>query len=76
MPAVSNTSPVSNLAAIGRRFAAQLGLPHVGLLGVLRKAKLTGRIESLAAEIVKLRKDARFFISPELERRLLVSVGE
>ncbi len=56
--------------------ATQLGIPHTGLLGVLRQAKQAGQIGSLAAEIRKLQADARFFVSPALERRLLASVGE
>jgi len=56
--------------------ASQLGIPHTGVLGVLRRAKQAGQITSLAAEIRKLRADARFFISPALEKRLLAAAGE
>jgi hypothetical protein len=59
-----------------RQQAARLGLAHVGVLGVLRRARITGRIPSLQAEILRLRSTARFFISQSLERRLLISVGE
>jgi predicted nucleic acid-binding protein len=62
--------------SLARRHADELGLPHVGILGVLRQAKRTGRIPSLAVEITRLRTEARFFISPALEKRLLVSMGE
>lgn len=62
--------------SIGRQHAARLGLPHVGLLGILRYAKNSGEIDSLRAEIAVLRKKAHFFISDELEGRLLASVGE
>jgi hypothetical protein len=34
------------------------------------------RISSLKAEILRLRTEAHFFISPALEKRLLLSVGE
>jgi hypothetical protein len=34
------------------------------------------RISSLKAEILRLRTEAHFFISPALEKRLLISVGE
>ncbi len=56
--------------------ASQLGIPHTGVLGVLRRAKQAGQITSLAAEIRKLRADARFFVSPALEKRLLAAAGE
>jgi predicted nucleic acid-binding protein len=56
--------------------ARELGLAHAGVLGVLRQARQTNRIASLKAEIVRLRLEARFFISPALEKRSLLSVGE
>jgi len=56
--------------------ASQFGLPHAGILGILRWAKQSGQITSLAAEIRRLRSEARFFISPALEKRMLASVGE
>lgn len=56
--------------------ARQLGLAHTGVLGVLRQARQTKHIASLKTEILRLRAEARFFISPALERRLLISVGE
>ena len=56
--------------------AKHLGLMLTGLLGVLRKAKQGGRIPSLRQEIGRLRAEARFFISPVLEKALLLSVGE
>jgi predicted nucleic acid-binding protein len=56
--------------------ARELGLAHAGVLGVLRQARQTNRIASLKAEILRLRTEARFFISPALEKRLLISVGE
>ncbi len=62
--------------SLARRHAARLGLAHVGILGLLRHARRTGQIDSLAEEISKLRAEARFFVSQSLEHRLLVSVGE
>jgi hypothetical protein len=56
--------------------ATQLGLTHAGVLGILRWAKQAGQIASLAAEIRKLRAEARFFVNPALEKRLLATVGE
>ena len=63
MLAVSNTSPLSNLA-------------HTGALGILRRARQTGRIASLKNEIQRLREEAGFFINPAQEKALLISVGE
>lgn len=59
-----------------RRQATRLGLGLTGVLGVLRRARETGRIASLKDEIRKLRTDARFFIHPGLEKALLLSVAE
>jgi predicted nucleic acid-binding protein len=59
-----------------RSKAAEHGLPFTGVLGILRRARQAKRISSLSAEIQRLRTEARFFISPALERTLLISVGE
>jgi uncharacterized protein len=56
--------------------ARQLGLTHTGVLGVLRQARRMNHISSLKAEILRLRTNAHFFISPALEKRVLISVGE
>ena len=56
--------------------ATRMGLAHTGVLGLLRGAKISGEITSLADEIRKLRAEARFFVSPALEKKLLASVGE
>ncbi len=59
-----------------RLCAKQLGLDFTGALGILRLAKRNGRISSLKEQVHRLRADARFFISPALEKALLISVGE
>lgn len=59
-----------------RNEARRLGLAHTGALGLLRQARKAGRIDSLQAEILRLRREARFFVSPALEKALLISVGE
>lgn len=56
--------------------AAALGLRVTGALGILRKARNGGRVDSLKTEMERLRVEARFFIDPMLEKALLVSVGE
>ena len=53
-----------------------MGLQFTGALGILRWAKKTNRLPSLKEEVQRLRNEARFFISPNLERGLLISVGE
>ena len=60
----------------GREIAAGVGLRVRGDLGVLRKARQSGRIPSLRDELHRLRDEAHFFVSPALERELLASVGE
>ena len=59
-----------------RHKASQLGLAHTGVLGLLRQARQTNRVPSLKAEILRLRTEAHFFVSPALEKSLLISVGE
>jgi hypothetical protein len=59
-----------------RARARQLGIPVTGALGILRRAKETGRIASLGQEMDRLRSEAHFFINPALEKALLISVGE
>ena len=56
--------------------AHQFGIAFTGVLGILRRARINGRIPSLKAEIQRLRTDARFFVAAPLEKRLLSSVGE
>jgi predicted nucleic acid-binding protein len=60
----------------GRNFARQAGIPVRGVLGVLIRAKATGDIRSVKAEINALRDRARFFVAPLLEAEVLRSVGE
>lgn len=60
----------------GRKAARQLRLPISGLLGELIHAKHAGWISDLRCEIRRLRNEAGFFITKELERFLLSQVGE
>jgi len=60
----------------GRQRAAALGLRAIGIIGVLIVARQTGRIESLAAEIARLRIEAGFFVDRALEAQALDLVGE
>lgn len=59
-----------------RKRAAAAGLRVTGVLGILLKGKQMGRIDSMRDEILRLRKEARFFIAPALERQIIEAAGE
>jgi uncharacterized protein len=60
----------------GRRIAAQAGLAVTGVLGLLLRAKLNGKITALKPEIQLLRTRANFFIAQQLELEILSLAGE
>lgn len=60
----------------GRRVAARLGLKVTGSLGVLLRAKLDGSLPSLRQELDRIRSEAKFYLSKELEERVLREAGE
>jgi len=60
----------------GRESATTTGLRVRGTLGILRQARQAGQVSSLKEEIRRLRQQAHFFISAELETELLKTVGE
>ena len=59
-----------------RRAADLLGLPRTGVVGVLIRARLEGKIASLREELDRLREDAGFWIAEDLYRRALEAVEE
>jgi predicted nucleic acid-binding protein len=59
----------------GREVARALGLKVVGTIGVLLKAKLLGKIESLREELGRL-KATGFWLSEGLYERILKEAGE
>jgi predicted nucleic acid-binding protein len=59
-----------------RAAAQRMNLKITGVLGILLRAKQQGQIASLRPEMERLRKEAHFFISPDLERRILQLAGE
>ena len=69
MLVVSNTSPLSSLAIIGR-------LDLLRDLGELLFAKQAGRIPSVREEVEKLQNEARFFIRADLKALILTEAGE
>jgi len=60
----------------GRQRAALLGLRTIGVIGVLIVAKRGGRVQALAAEIGRLRREAGFFVDGRLEAQALAMAGE
>ena len=60
----------------GRLRAHQLGLHVTGVLGILLRAKMTGRLQAVMPEIQALRTRAHFFVAPELEAAILAQAGE
>jgi predicted nucleic acid-binding protein len=83
MRVVSNTSPICNLAIIGRlellpRRYGGVSIPReVALeLGELLHARLQGWIPNLRDEIARLRLHAGFFVDAEIEAFITSQVGE
>jgi len=60
----------------GRIFARRIGLRITGVLGILIRAKIKGRIPLVKPELQALRSEARFFIGNDLERGVLAAAGE
>lgn len=60
----------------GREIAAETGLKHVGILGILLRAKNAGLVSSLTPVFELLRRDANFWISPALREYVLRQAGE
>jgi len=59
-----------------RRVANVYGLRKTGVIGILIRAKLEGRVTSLREELDKLRIEAGFWIGEPLYRRALQAVAE
>jgi predicted nucleic acid-binding protein len=60
----------------GRELARERGLKVTGVLGELLHAKVAGRIGSVREEMDRLQSLARFFIDPELRKRILMEADE
>ena len=60
----------------GRRVAEREGVPVIGLLGVLTKAKRAGLIASLSDTVNDLQRLAGFRVSDRLKARLRIEAGE
>jgi predicted nucleic acid-binding protein len=60
----------------GRRIAREYGVPVRGILGILLRARKTGRVSAIKPYIEMLKKDAKFFIASDLEKSILAAAGE
>ena len=60
----------------GRQLASKTGLAVTGVLGVLLRAKHAGEIPAIKPEMDLLRSKAHFFVSAQLEKKILTSAGE
>jgi predicted nucleic acid-binding protein len=60
----------------GHEVAVALGLPTIGLLGILLRAKATGILPSVRSIIDTLQRDAGFWISDSLRKQVLHLAGE
>jgi predicted nucleic acid-binding protein len=56
--------------------AAQSGVRVTGVLGILLRAKRSGQIASLKAEVASLREKAHFFLSGSMEAKVIAAAGE
>jgi predicted nucleic acid-binding protein len=61
---------------LGRAAAQRAGLTTIGILGVAIAAKRKGLLSDVAPLILELREKASFWISAELEARVLRDAGE
>lgn len=60
----------------GRMAAKTLGLRPIGILGVLLRAKDEGKIMSVSQDMLRLRREAGFFIAESLFQRVRELAGE
>lgn len=75
--AMENPGSLLILDDLSARAAATAnGLAFTGTLGILAAARARGKIEALAPVLQALKNQARFWISPQLERLLLEEAGE
>ncbi|WP_418646592.1 DUF3368 domain-containing protein [Thauera butanivorans] len=59
----------------GRRIAVELGLPVLGTLGLLIRARESGLLPALKP-LIGILQDSGYFLSPSLVERILTDLGE
>ncbi len=62
--------------AAGRNVASRLGLPVIGTLGILLRARQRGMCQELRPLLDKLQGQLRFYIAPALREKILREAGE
>ena len=62
--------------AVGRAVALEFGLTPIGLLGILVRAKRSGKLAAVAPVVDALLERAQFRVAPELVREILRLTGE
>ena len=60
----------------GRAMANQLGVPPIGVLGILVRAKQRGLVSSVGTSVDRLQNELGFFISATLRDEILRIAGE
>lgn len=63
-------------AGDGRKLARELGLPVLGLMGVLLLAKRQGLLQEVRPWMDRLQEEAAFFLSPSVRAEVLRLAGE
>lgn len=56
--------------------ASVYALPKTGVVGLLLRARLDGKVESLRKEMDRLRAEGGFWIGDDLYRQALAAAGE
>lgn len=60
----------------GRAAAAAAGVPFIGVLGVLSRAKREGLVDEVRPLLDRLRSELRFRIAQKLYEQFLQAIGE
>jgi predicted nucleic acid-binding protein len=62
--------------AAGRAVAAASGIPHIGLVGILGRAKQEKLITEVRSRIDRLKREISFYVSDQFYAQFLKSIGE
>lgn len=72
---IVNSTPLIVLCNAAKKTAKYLGIPFAGTMGVLLKAKKTGKIEAVEPLLEKLKKNG-FYISDAVKQMVLQQAEE